>query len=60
LTGWNPDNNSEIEPGDPIPAKPWLLVHVCRLESKGRGLDEVSIYSSKFVLVTHHVLSRAL
>jgi hypothetical protein len=59
LTGWNPDTDTEIETGDPIPSKPWLVCNINRLESQGRGAMVIEGYSQHFVYITHHILSRA-
>jgi hypothetical protein len=56
--GWNPDTNIIILPGDIPPAKPWLAVHMHRLQSDGRGRDAVQWKLKPVVLITHHALSR--
>ncbi len=58
LTGWDLAQQREIEPGDPIPPKPWLVCHAGRISSEGRGANTVACNSSKFVFITHHVCCR--
>jgi hypothetical protein len=57
LAGWDPQRDALIEPGDPIPKKPWIctLFHVVHGEGHGR----VRYGSCMWLFLTHHCLSRS-
>jgi hypothetical protein len=58
FAGWDPQRDAVIEPGDPIPDKPWIctMLYIVR----GNGQHRISHGSSSPVLfLTHHSLSRA-
>jgi hypothetical protein len=58
FAGWDPQRNAVIEPGDPIPEKPWIctMLYIVR----GEGQRRIGHGSSSPVLfVTHHCLSRS-
>jgi len=59
MTGFDPERDSEIKKGDPIPAKPWLAQWVTYIESSGNGRGSITMDSYLLVLITHHALSRA-
>ena len=58
LAGWDPQRDTLIEPGDPIPKKPWIctLFNVIRGEGHGRVR---SLGFSPVLFLTHHCLSRS-
>jgi hypothetical protein len=57
LAGWDPQRDTVIEPGDPIPEKPWIctLFHVVR----GEGQCWVRHLSYTWLYLSHHCLSRS-
>jgi hypothetical protein len=57
LAGWDPQRDALIEPGDPIPKKPWIctLLHVVRGEGHGWVRHESFIW----MFLSHHCLSRS-
>jgi hypothetical protein len=58
LAGWDPKRDVPIEPGDPIPEKPWVctLFHIVCGQGHGRVTHAIS---SPPLFVTHHSLSRS-
>jgi hypothetical protein len=55
-TGWDPAEDKEIGPKDPIPPKPWIVCWFSTLESKGN--NRIQIKGKSILYVTHHALSR--
>jgi hypothetical protein len=57
LAGWDPQRDALIEPGDPVPDKPWIctLIHVICGEGHGRVRYETL---APVLFLTHHCLSR--
>jgi hypothetical protein len=57
-SGWDPSRDGIIDPGDPLPPKPWLVCRVYVLHSAGRGRGLVELSSFPALFVSHHALSR--
>jgi hypothetical protein len=57
LAGWDPQRDALIEPGDPIPEKPWIctLFQVIHGTGKHRGSRTGFVW----LYLTHHCLSRS-
>jgi hypothetical protein len=58
MVGWNPAKNDMILSEDVIPEKPWIVVNLSMIESKGNGSDDVRLSVIPKLFVTHHVISR--
>jgi hypothetical protein len=56
LAGWNAEQKTLIDADDPIPEKPWIVLSVIGIESKGGFRYVEKIRNSLFI--THHALSR--
>jgi hypothetical protein len=56
LAGWNAEQKTLIDGDDPIPEKPWIVLSVIGIESKGRYRYVKKIHNSLFI--THDALSR--
>jgi hypothetical protein len=57
LAGWDPQRDTLIKLGDPIPKKPWIctLFHIVR----GEGQCRVRHTGIMWLYLTHHCLSRS-
>lgn len=56
--GWDPGADKAIDPGDPIPARPWIAYYTTIIESSGNGRLDARLVSAPLLFVTHHALSR--
>jgi hypothetical protein len=58
MAGWNPAINDMIFSEDVIPEKPWIVVNLSMIESRGNGSDDVRLSIIPKLFMTHHVISR--
>jgi hypothetical protein len=58
FAGWDPQRDAVIEPGDPIPKKPWVCVVLYTILGGGQGRARLMSFLPHLFL-THHCLSRS-
>jgi hypothetical protein len=57
LAGWDPRRDALIEPGDPIPQKPWICTLFQAIHGVGKCRGNCTGFT--WLYLTHHCLSRS-